>query len=98
MQAEFEYQQLLLQTMSHEQLTPLNAVLNISDIMIKESGLSPEHVELLKVIWSSGKILEFNIKSQLSQMKIQSDCGELNYEKTSRADVQRCVDSVLEPF
>ena len=34
LQAEFEYQQLLVKTMSHEQLTPLNAILNVSDILI----------------------------------------------------------------
>ena len=66
LQADYEYQQLLVRTMSHEQLTPLNSIINMAEIMQDDKKISPENRQFLKVIWSSGKILEFSIKSQLS--------------------------------
>lgn len=49
--------------MSHEQLTPLNAILNVSSILIESSTLSEPQRQSLQVIWSSGRILELCIQS-----------------------------------
>jgi len=51
-------------------LTPLNSIINLSEMMLEDEQVSPDLKEMLKIVWSSGKVLEFNIKSQLSQMQI----------------------------
>ena len=33
----------------------------------------------MQIIWSSGKLLEYNIQSQLSQMQIEKNNAEINY-------------------
>ena len=50
--------------MSHEQLTPLNAILNLAEMLKKcekkEIRIkSNEKLEYLDIIWSSGKIMEY---------------------------------------
>ena len=62
LQSEFEYQQALVQSRQHEDLTPLNAILNVSEMLIlDDAALSTEQKDQLQIIWSSGKLLEYNI-------------------------------------
>ena len=69
LQSEYEYQQALVQTRQHEDLTPLNAILNMSEMLLEGfNNLTSEQREYLQIIWSSGKILEYKIQAQLSQM------------------------------
>lgn len=42
LQSEYEFQQALIQTRQHEDLTPLNAILNISEMMMSDNILSEE--------------------------------------------------------
>lgn len=66
LQSEYEYQQALIRTRQHEDLTPLNAIINMSEMLIEDEALNREQREQTQVIWSSGKLLEYNIQSQLS--------------------------------
>lgn len=61
LQSEYEYQQALIQTRQHEDLTPLNAILNMSEMLLDDKTLTKEQEDFMKIIWSSGKLLEFNI-------------------------------------
>ena len=61
---EASHQQLIVQTMSHEQLTPLNAILNLADMLKKCENnemeiQKDEKVEYIDIIWSSGKMMEY---------------------------------------
>lgn len=42
LQSEYEYQQALIQTRQHEDLTPLNAILNISEMLMDEPMFTDE--------------------------------------------------------
>lgn len=52
----------------------------------------------MQVIWSSGKILEYNIQSQLSQMQIEKESLEINYVPCSRPELAGLIRDVLKPF
>jgi len=100
---EFEYIQLLIETMSHEQLTPLNAILNLSEYHLKglreEKFFSAgEQKRYMEIIWSSAKILEYGTKSQLSQLQLQANIYEFNQEATSRDSLKGLVEKVAAPF
>ena len=100
LKSELKYQQLMVKTMSHEQLTPLNAILTISEVLLDQPTL-PDKEDLdnnLQVIWSSGKILEFNIKSQLSQLQVQSKQLEITHEQVDRPSLIQLVRDVAAPF
>lgn len=51
----------MIQTRQHEDLTPLNAILNISEMFLDDETFTQEQKDQMQVIWSSGKLLEFNI-------------------------------------
>lgn len=98
LQSEYEYQQALIQTRQHEDLTPLNAILNISELLLEDNLFSQEQRDHLQVIWSSGKMLEFNIQSQLSQMQIEQESLEINYSECTRGELSEMIKDVLKPF
>jgi len=93
----------MIKTISHEQLTPLNAILNLSYYHLYcfdgngsvTTGELKYHAE---VIWSSAKMLEYGTQSQLSQLKIENASYEFNYKETSRADLKKQVENVAKPF
>ena len=39
LKSEIKYQQLMVKTMSHEQLTPLNAILTISELLLDQQEM-----------------------------------------------------------
>jgi len=103
LRTEFEYIQLLIKTMSHEQLTPLNAILNLSEYHLKglreEKPFSAgEQKYYMEVIWSSARILEYGTKSQLTQLQLQANTYEFNQETTSRDSLKGLVEKVAAPF
>ena len=98
LQSEYEYQQALIQTRQHEDLTPLNAILNMSEMLLDDQTITNEQRDFMQIIWSSGKMLEFNIQSQLSQMQIEQDSLEINYVECSRPELQEIIKDVLKPF
>ena len=52
----------------------------------------------MQIIWSSGKLLEYNIQSQLSQMQIEKNNAEINYVQSSRPELTEIIKDVLKPF
>ena len=89
--------------MSHEQLTPLNAILNISEL-VKDEPLVADEPDLkrnLDIIWQSGKILEYNIRSQLTQLQImnsQDFLPHLECKNSNHSDLKGLVYDVIAPF
>ncbi|MFZ2407413.1 MAG: ATP-binding protein [Methylobacter sp.] len=63
---------IFLANMSHELRTPMNAVLGFSQLMQKDSGLSPEQRETLNIINNSGKHLLELINDVLDMAKIEA--------------------------
>ncbi|MCZ6635915.1 MAG: ATP-binding protein [bacterium] len=67
-----------LANMSHELRTPLNAILGFSQLMNRDSNLSPEHRENLTVIGRSGEHLLALINDVLDMSKIEAGQTTLN--------------------
>jgi signal transduction histidine kinase len=70
------FQQQLTATLSHEQMTPLNSILALSDIVhtqMKQAAAADQKIacaaphmnpiSFLKVIWSSAKVLQHMLQS-----------------------------------
>lgn len=53
-------------------MTPLNAIINMSELLLEDRTVQKEHHEYLKIIWSSGKILEYNLQSKITQMQVEN--------------------------
>ena len=70
LQMESVYNRKLTNSLSHELLTPLNCIVNLSeDLLAKQTDLlatktSKKHLEK---VWSSGKILDFTIRSMINR-------------------------------
>jgi len=78
-----QYDRQLTNTLSHELLTPLNCIINLSQCLQEDQEVcknpsqnlsleekeaeAEEKQEMYEVIWSSGKILEFTIKSMINR-------------------------------
>ena len=76
-------------TLSHELLTPLNCIINMSTcledelqsfIMEKKATEKSDTVQLLgstkdnaKLVWCSGKILEFTIRSMINRQRFMNE-------------------------
>jgi len=93
----------MIKTLSHEQLTPLNSIINLSqfhlDCFNGDSSITAgDHAFQTEVILSSAKILEYGTQSQLSQLKIEKNTYAFKYEESSRADLVKQVENVAKPF
>jgi len=73
---EQKYQSLLTATFSHEMLTPLNSIINISQSLLKK--LSPSLQTYQSVVINSAKNLQFMIESLLDLMLLQKGTFSLN--------------------
>lgn len=67
-----------LATMSHEIRTPMNAIIGITQIQLREKGLSGKHAAALEKIHDSGNNLLSIINDILDMSKIESGQMELN--------------------
>ena len=93
----------MIQTMSHEQLTPLNAIINLADTLrASERGelelSKKEKSDNTEIIWCSAKLLEYQVQSQISQLKVHNETLQLNYDVVTRSNIKRHVENVAKPF
>jgi light-regulated signal transduction histidine kinase (bacteriophytochrome)/DNA-binding NarL/FixJ family response regulator len=70
-----------LANMSHELRTPLNAILGFTQLMARDTTLSPEHLENLRIVGRSGEHLLSLINDVLEMSKIEAGRSTL-YEYT----------------
>ncbi|MFB2937329.1 PAS domain S-box protein [Aerosakkonemataceae cyanobacterium BLCC-F154] len=80
-----------LSHMSHELRTPLNAILGFSQVMARNSSLSSEQKEQLKIINRSGEHLLNLINDILSMSKIEAGQITLN---ESRFDLYQLLEDI----
>ncbi|MFB2918745.1 response regulator [Aerosakkonema funiforme] len=81
--------------MSHELRTPLNSILGFTEIINRDSSLSNEVRENLKIISRSGKHLLELINDVLDLSKIEAGIIALN---ESNFDLYRLLDNIEETF
>ena len=98
LQSEYQYQQALIQSRQHENLTPLNAVLNMSELLLEDPSLDQELKDMIQIIWSSGKILEHNINSQITQFEIEKSTLKIKYVLCDQKLLSEIIMEVLEPL
>jgi len=65
---------MLTNALSHERLTPLNSIINLSTLILNDAGVIGESVcEKVKVIHGSAEVLYKSTKSQLNHLAINSN-------------------------
>jgi len=84
-----------LANMSHELRTPLNAILGFTQVMMRDSLLSSDQTESLRIINRSGEHLLELINDVLELSKIESGVISLN---ENSFDFYRLLDSLEEMF
>ncbi|MBE9223865.1 response regulator [Phormidium sp. LEGE 05292] len=84
-----------LANMSHELRTPLNAILGFTQVMMRDSMLSSDQTENLRIINRSGEHLLELINDVLELSKIES--GVVSLDESS-FDLYRLLDSLEEMF
>ena len=106
MQAQFS--QKLTASLCHEIMTPLNQIINISDILKMQSAIATslnaqqrnmnkKQYKFIKSLTSSAKFMKMMLCSQLSSMKLQSDQLCINMKPLSDTMLQ-FIDKFLEPY
>ena len=67
MSSEVIYHKLINKTISSSQMAPVNSILTLSEIMMNEAMAADmskkDHDYYLQVIWSSGKMIQYNVQS-----------------------------------
>lgn len=81
--------------MSHELRTPLNAILGFTQVMSRDSSLSHENIENLRIINRSGQHLLELINDVLDLSKIEAGIVALN---ESSFDLYQLLDTLEEMF
>lgn len=82
-----------LAQMSHELRTPLNAILGFTQLMARDSNLSPEHRKQTNIINRSGEHLLSLINSILDMSKIEAERISLQVESF---DLYRLLDMLYD--
>ncbi|MEG4497553.1 PAS domain S-box protein [Microcoleus sp. F10-C6] len=82
-----------LASMSHELRTPLNAILGFSQVMARNSSITEEQKEYIKIINRSGEHLLDLINDVLSMSKIEA--GQITINK-SRFNLYNLLNSIKE--
>ncbi len=80
-----------LSNMSHEVRTPMNAIIGMSELLLK-TGLDSQQQEYLKTLHSSSRILMALINDVLDFSKIEAGKLELDYRRFS---LRRVLDETL---
>ncbi len=84
-----------LANMSHELRTPLNAILGFSELMVRDSKLTPEQRENINIISRSGSHLLALINDILDMAKIEA--GKVGLEEHA-FDLQSMLESLADMF
>ena len=96
-----DFQQQLTSALSHEQMTPLNAILNVTRMLKGEEGSMPMSKtvtkQMLDSIWSSAKILYMMNQSQLLHNKVNYDQPVLNFTRRN-SSLNDLITNFLKPF
>ena len=86
-----------LANMSHELRTPLNAILGYTQILLKDTALSPKNRERLKVVGQSGGHLLAMINEVLDLSKIEAGKLTLNRTDFSLGQLLDEVSTIFRP-
>ena len=86
-----------LSNMSHDIRTPMNAILNLTDLALAEDDLDKVH-EYLRKTKISGKFLLGLINDILDVNRIESGAVTLHRERLTRAELLATVDTVIRPI
>ncbi|AFY83594.1 PAS domain S-box protein [Oscillatoria acuminata] len=84
-----------LANMSHELRTPLNAILGFTQLMNRNSSLSPQHQEYLKIINQAGEHLLSLINDILEMSKIEAGRTVLNPTSFHLISLLRNLEAML---
>lgn len=94
-EAASQAKSVFLANMSHELRTPLNAILGFSQLMNRDTNLSPEQQENLSIITRSGEHLLTLINQVLDLAKIEAGRATLN---ETAFDLIRLLDDLEDIF
>ena len=86
-----------LSNMSHDIRTPMNAIINLTDLAIKEDDINVVH-EYLDKTSISCKFLLSLINDILDMTKIESDELTLNKSSLTRSEFLKTVETVINPL
>jgi signal transduction histidine kinase/ActR/RegA family two-component response regulator len=86
-----------LSNMSHDIRTPMNAILNLTDIALAEYNIDTVH-EYLRKTKISGKFLLGLINDILDVSRIESGAITLHRENLTRSELLATVDTVIRPM
>jgi signal transduction histidine kinase/DNA-binding response OmpR family regulator len=84
-----------LDNMSHELRTPLNAILGFTQVMSRDSTLTPDRKENLEIIYRSGEHLLSLINDVLDMSKIEA--GQISFNQNS-FDLYRLLEAIKDIF
>ncbi len=86
-----------LSDMSHDIRTPMNAILNLTDIALAENDIDAVH-DYLRKMKISGKFLLGLINDILDMSRIESGAVTLHRENLTRSELLATVDTVICPM
>ena len=67
----------------------------MSEHLLEDPSVEPKTKDLIQIIWSSGKILEHNIKSQITQFEIEKSTIKKNYVLCDQTLLSEIIMDVL---
>ena len=91
-------QKVIINALSHERMTPLNSILNISEIILKEKTFNDQYLKNIEVIWSSAKLMHLLTLSQIIQYKIYCKQFTVQPEKSIFPTLEQFLVDFLKPF
>ena len=91
-------QKVIINALSHERMTPLNSIINISEIILREKALSDQYLKKIDVIWSSAKLMHLLTLSQIIQYKIYCKQFTVQPEKPHFLTLEQFLVDFLKPF